>query len=38
MVLLREEQIKHSVEDATKMVGEDLAQHKGSYSRGVTGI
>ena len=32
MVLLREEQIKHSVEDATKMVGEDLAQHKGSYS------
>jgi two-component system phosphate regulon sensor histidine kinase PhoR len=34
MVLLREEQIKHSVEDATKMVGEDLAQHKGSYGTG----
>ncbi|HYM95581.1 MAG TPA: HAMP domain-containing sensor histidine kinase [Chitinophagaceae bacterium] len=32
MVLLREEQIKHNVEDATKMVGEDLAIHKGSYS------
>ncbi|MES1214901.1 MAG: HAMP domain-containing sensor histidine kinase [Bacteroidota bacterium] len=34
MVLLREEQIRHSVEDATKMVGEDLAQHKGSYASG----
>ena len=32
MVLLREAQIKHNVEDATKMVGEDLAQHKANYS------
>lgn len=32
MVLLREEQIKHNVEDATKMVGEDLAIRKGNYS------
>jgi two-component system phosphate regulon sensor histidine kinase PhoR len=34
MVLLREEQIKHNVEDATKIVGEDLAQHKGNYTTG----
>jgi two-component system phosphate regulon sensor histidine kinase PhoR len=34
MVLLREEQIKHSVEQSTKMVAEDLAQHKGSYAAG----
>jgi two-component system phosphate regulon sensor histidine kinase PhoR len=34
MVLLREEQIKHSVKDATEMVGADLAQHKGSYATG----
>jgi two-component system phosphate regulon sensor histidine kinase PhoR len=32
MVLLREEQIRHSVEDATKMVGEELALHKGNYA------
>lgn len=32
MVLLREEQIKHNVEEATKMVGEDLAIRKGNYS------
>ncbi|MBK5270296.1 MAG: sensor histidine kinase, partial [Bacteroidia bacterium] len=32
MVLLREEQIKHSVDDATKIVSQDLAQHKGSYA------
>ncbi|MFI5133266.1 MAG: sensor histidine kinase [Chitinophagales bacterium] len=32
MVLLREEQIKHNVADATKMVAEDLALHKGNYS------
>ncbi len=38
MVLLREEQIKHSVEDATKMVGEDLAQHKGNYATGTNRI
>ncbi|MBC7875090.1 MAG: HAMP domain-containing histidine kinase [Ferruginibacter sp.] len=34
MVLLREEQIKHSVEESTKMVGNELAQHKGSYTSG----
>lgn len=34
MVLLREEQIKHSVEESTKMVGTELAQHKGSYAAG----
>ncbi len=36
MVLLREEQIKHSVEDATKMVAADLSEHKGSYAAGNT--
>lgn len=30
MVLLREEQIKHSVQETTKTVGNDLAQHKGN--------
>ena len=34
MVLLREEQIKHSVEESTKFVGNELAQHKGSYTPG----
>ncbi len=34
MVLLREEQIKHSVEESTKMVGNELSQHKGSYAAG----
>ena len=34
MVLLREEQIKHSVEESTKQVAEDLAEHKGSYAAG----
>lgn len=34
MVLLREEQIKQRVNDVTKTVGEDLAQHKGSYASG----
>jgi len=34
MVMLREEQIKHSVEDATKMVAAELAEHKGSYAAG----
>ncbi|MBI3137294.1 MAG: HAMP domain-containing histidine kinase [Sphingobacteriales bacterium] len=36
MVLLRQEQIKHSVEESTKMVGNELAQHKGSYAPGNT--
>ena len=31
MVLLRQEQIKHNVEESTKAVGNDLAQHKGNY-------
>jgi two-component system phosphate regulon sensor histidine kinase PhoR len=30
MVLLREEQIKHNVDEATKMVGEELSQYKGN--------
>ncbi len=34
MVLLREEQIKHSVEETTKLVGNELAHHKGSYAAG----
>jgi two-component system phosphate regulon sensor histidine kinase PhoR len=34
MVMLREEQIKHSVEDATKTVADELAEHKGSYAAG----
>ena len=34
MVMLREEQIKHSVEDATKTVAAELAEHKGSYASG----
>ena len=36
MVLLRQEQIKHSVEETTKMVGNELAQHKGGFSPGNT--
>ncbi|HEU4575975.1 MAG TPA: HAMP domain-containing sensor histidine kinase [Chitinophagaceae bacterium] len=32
MVLLRAEQVKHSVEDASKDVAEELAQHKGNYA------
>ena len=32
--MLREEQIKHSVEEATKMVAAQLAEHKGSYAAG----
>ena len=32
--MLREEQIKHSVEDATKIVAAELAEHKGSYAAG----
>lgn len=36
MVLLREEQIKHSVEESTKMVGNELSQHKGSYAAGAS--
>jgi two-component system phosphate regulon sensor histidine kinase PhoR len=34
MVMLREEQIKTSVEGATKIVAEELADHKGSYAAG----
>ena len=34
--MLREEQIKHSVEEATKMVAAQLAEHKGSYAAGNT--
>ncbi|MBI5372558.1 MAG: HAMP domain-containing histidine kinase [Sphingobacteriales bacterium] len=36
MVLLRQEQIKHSVEESTKMVGNELAQHKGGFTPGNT--
>jgi two-component system, OmpR family, phosphate regulon sensor histidine kinase PhoR len=32
MLLLREEQIKQKVEDATRIVGEELAAYKGIYS------
>lgn len=35
MVLLRQEQIQHSVEESTKAVGDELAQHKGSYASGI---
>ena len=35
MVLLRKEQIKHSVQESTKTVGNDLVQHKGSVASGV---
>lgn len=31
MLLLREDQVLQKVEDATKIVGEELAQYKGSY-------
>ena len=34
MVALRQEQIKHSVEESTKAVANDLAQHKGNYVSG----
>jgi len=34
MVQLRQEQIKHSVEESTKMVGNELAQHKGGFTPG----
>ena len=37
MVSLREEQIKHNVGEATKMVGEELALHKGNYTSSSTG-
>jgi two-component system, OmpR family, phosphate regulon sensor histidine kinase PhoR len=36
MVLLRQEQIKHNVEESTKIVADDLAQHKGNYATGNT--
>ena len=32
MVLLREEQIRHSVDEATSIVGQELALHKGNYA------
>jgi two-component system phosphate regulon sensor histidine kinase PhoR len=34
MVMLREEQIKHSVEEAAKIVAAELAEHKGSFAAG----
>ncbi len=34
MVLLRQEQIQHSVEESAKAVGDELATHKGSYASG----
>ena len=34
MVLLREEQMEHSVEESTKMVANELAQYKGSTAAG----
>ena len=34
MILLREEQVRHNVSDASKDVAEELAQHKGNYSAG----
>ena len=36
MILLREEQVRHNVSDASKDVAEELAQHKGNYSAGTT--
>ena len=35
MVLLRQEQIQHSIEESAKAVGNELAQHKGSYAAGL---
>ncbi|MBK8952325.1 MAG: HAMP domain-containing histidine kinase [Chitinophagaceae bacterium] len=34
MISLRVEQIKHNVDESTKMVAGELAQHKGSYASG----
>jgi two-component system phosphate regulon sensor histidine kinase PhoR len=34
MILLREEQIKEKIDEATVIVGKDLEQYKGSYSPG----
>jgi two-component system, OmpR family, phosphate regulon sensor histidine kinase PhoR len=36
MVLLRQEQIKEKIDDATGIVGIELAQYKGNYSPGFT--
>lgn len=36
MVLLRQEQIKHSVEESTNQVGNELSQHKGGFIPGTT--
>jgi two-component system, OmpR family, phosphate regulon sensor histidine kinase PhoR len=35
MISLRKEQIKHSVDESTRAVAGDLAQHKGSYTSGI---
>jgi two-component system, OmpR family, phosphate regulon sensor histidine kinase PhoR len=35
MISLRKEQIKHSVDESTRAVAGDLAQHKGSYASGI---
>lgn len=34
MLLLREEQILEKVQEATKLVGEELGERKGSYAAG----
>jgi hypothetical protein len=34
MILLRQEQIKEKIDEATYIVGKDLEQYKGSYSIG----
>jgi two-component system, OmpR family, phosphate regulon sensor histidine kinase PhoR len=36
MVMLREEQLKHNVEEVTRVVAGELAEHKGSYAAGNT--
>ena len=36
MVLLRQEQIKEKLNDATKIVGNELSQYKGNYPSGLT--
>ncbi|HEY6504272.1 MAG TPA: histidine kinase dimerization/phospho-acceptor domain-containing protein, partial [Chitinophagaceae bacterium] len=36
MILLRQEQIKEKIDEATGIVGAELAQYKGNYSPGIT--
>jgi two-component system phosphate regulon sensor histidine kinase PhoR len=36
MILLRQEQIKEKIDEATGIVGNELAQYKGNYSPGLT--